>query len=139
MLAASREITDAGGDAAIDRLARLMQEDDDADGMGDACDSDADGDSWVAGYDNCPLKENAGQEDGDSDGPGDVCDTCANDPLNDVDSDGVCGDVDNCPSTSNPGQEDQDRVEAALAQERGPALSSRPARSSRGSWTAAST
>lgn len=56
------------------------QNDLDADGAGDACDIDADGDlvpeQGTAGLflDNCPFKANAGQADRDGDAIGDACD-----------------------------------------------------------------
>ncbi len=68
------------------------QEDNDSDGVGDACD-------------NCPDDANAGQEDMDGDGEGDACDDCIDD---DIDGDGWCYGDDNCPTTYNPGQEDND-------------------------------
>jgi len=74
------------------------QQDADADGLGDVCDScmDGDGDGYGnPGYpentcpvDNCPLMANMDQADVDGDGLGDVCD--------------------NCPSHHNPSQLDSD-------------------------------
>ena len=43
------------------------QEDADTDGIGDACESDRDGDGIPDDVDNCPDNTNAGQEDNDSD------------------------------------------------------------------------
>ena len=53
------------------------QEDADADGIGDACDSfiDTDNDGIQDALDNCPQTANPGQEDTDGNGIGDVCDT----------------------------------------------------------------
>ncbi|WP_250465041.1 thrombospondin type 3 repeat-containing protein [Microbulbifer litoralis] len=76
------------------------QEDQDSDGIGDACDDDVDGDDVDNDVDNCSLISNPGQEDKDSDGLGDACDM-------DADGDGIDNSVDNCPLTANPSQEDQ--------------------------------
>jgi len=93
----------------------------DADGLGDACDKDRDGDgiledgdgSKVAGDgpcvggdkvacdDNCPSEFNNEQTDADLDGIGDVCDT-----LVDQDGDGIADGVDNCLSVANADQAD---------------------------------
>jgi hypothetical protein len=61
------------------------QEDFDADGTGDVCDSDADGDGIL-----------------------DSVDTCLREKPNDIDADGVCGNVDNCPALANADQRDTD-------------------------------
>lgn len=50
------------------------QEDNDQDGMGDACDPDDDNDGVDDAVDNCPLVANPDQADWDEDGVGDVCD-----------------------------------------------------------------
>lgn len=64
------------------------QRDFDADGQGDACDTDADDDLVINGLDNCPMAVNSDQVDVDHDGIGDACDNafCYV----------VMGDTDNC-------------------------------------------
>lgn len=76
-----------------------IQEDYDADGIGDVCD-DSDGDGITDDNDNCPGVANPNQGDYDSDDIGDVCD--------DSDGDGITDDIDNCPDLANPNQEDYD-------------------------------
>lgn len=80
------------------------------DSLGDACDSDDDGDGvcdpgqsggGCTGSDNCALVINGDQLDTDSDGLGDACD-------DDLDGDLVVNDSDSCPFDANPAQEDQD-------------------------------
>jgi FKBP-type peptidyl-prolyl cis-trans isomerase len=75
------------------------QEDANDDGVGDACDQDADG--VRDDQDNCPQDANPDQEDLDGDDIGDVCD-------DDRDGDEALNDQDNCPDDANPQQEDLD-------------------------------
>ena len=120
---------DEGFDADLDAVADCFddcpadydpnQEDADADGTGDICDTctDTDDDGLgnpgfplnICSPDNCPQIANAGQEDEDSDGLGDACDPCLSDPFNDRDGDGVCTRSDNCPSIANTDQVDNDQ------------------------------
>jgi thrombospondin 2/3/4/5 len=71
------------------------QEDADGDGMGNACDDDADNDNVLNLSDNCPLVPNSDQADSDREGPddvGDVCDNCPyvkNRDQHDTDGDGI--------------------------------------------------
>jgi hypothetical protein len=83
------------------------QADWDADGIGDACDPDVDGDGAANGVDNCQKLSNASQADVDGDGIGDACDDRDDRPADD-DADGVGDDADNCPAVSNPQQDDSD-------------------------------
>jgi hypothetical protein len=85
------------------------QQDQDHDGIGDACDStptgDTDGDGIDNGTDNCPAISNPLQTDTDHDGIGDACDST---PNGDTDGDGIGNGTDNCPAVANPGQQDAD-------------------------------
>ncbi len=84
------------------------QADVDADGLGDVCDPDIDGDSIANELDNCPFDSNFGQIDSDGDMIGNPCDACPFDFDNDIDGDSFCADADNCPNDYNPFQEDLD-------------------------------
>jgi len=104
------------------------QEDADSDGIGDACDDDADNDRIPNTPDNCPLVSNPEQTDSDpegSDKKGDACDNCPTVPNSnqedtdgdgqgdacdsDIDNDGILNQQDNCPKTPNVDQRDSDR------------------------------
>ncbi|NRB39528.1 MAG: thrombospondin type 3 repeat-containing protein, partial [Pseudomonadales bacterium] len=73
------------------------------DALGDACDTDIDGDGDLntPDQDNCPFTINPNQDDLDLDGLGDVCD-------DDVDGDGRVDNLDNCPLVKNSTQADAD-------------------------------
>ncbi len=93
------------------------QADIDADGVGDVCDDDRDGDGRRNLEDNCPDEGNAEQADLDGDRQGDTCDADADgdglwndvDPFPlavDGDGDGVDDPDDNCPELPNDRQSD---------------------------------
>ncbi|XP_072272421.1 thrombospondin-4 [Pyxicephalus adspersus] len=100
------------------------QEDADRDGIGNACDDDADGDGILNEQDNCWLVVNINQKNSDQDIFGDACDNCRfklNNDQRDTDNDGegdACDDdmdgdgiknfLDNCQRVPNVDQKDKD-------------------------------
>lgn len=100
-------VNDSDLDGVVDNsdncpsTANASQADNDADGLGDACDPDDDNDGRLDAQDNCALTANADQADNDSDGLGDACDP-------DDDNDTLADTGDNCPTTPNLDQADGD-------------------------------
>ncbi|AOW21348.1 choice-of-anchor B family protein [Urechidicola croceus] len=86
-----------------ENVANPNQEDNDNDGIGDACDDDDDNDGIIDSEDNCPFVPNFDQADSNSNGIGDVCEAAG-----DTDNDGILNGDDNCILTENPNQEDND-------------------------------
>jgi hypothetical protein len=101
------EAPDLDGDGVPDdtdncgTVGNPSQQDNDGDGLGDACDDDDDNDGLLDDPDNCQLNPNPGQEDNDGDGLGDPCDV-------DDDDDGVLDGNDLCPLIADPDQTDTD-------------------------------
>jgi len=92
-------IADADDNCPFD--ANADQADNDADNIGDVCDSDDDNDGVDDTADNCPIDANADQADNDADNLGDICDA-------DDDNDSIEDAADNCPFASNADQLDSD-------------------------------
>lgn len=99
-----------------DFAANPGQENDDDDGLGNACDGvvtppapvDTDDDGFPDAVDNCPDKGNLDQKNSDNDTLGDLCDPDRDgDGVNEVATATVP--ADNCPDLHNPNQADLDR------------------------------
>ncbi len=101
-----------GGGGSSDDFYELFLEDDiDADGIGDISDNciyvanqdqaDTDSDGVGDACDNCPSVANADQRDSDANGEGNAC-------TNDDDGDGINDSADNCQYVFNPDQADGD-------------------------------
>lgn len=78
-----------------------QKDEEDGDGIGNACDKNDDNDERPDRIDNCATKANVDQYDQDHDGIGDPCDP-------DNDNDRVPDDEDNCPAVANNDQRDRD-------------------------------
>jgi len=104
-------VVDIDGDGILNisdncpETANADQTDTDGDGVGNACNNDADqdGDEWRNDLDNCSTTPNPLQQDTDSSGIGDIC----NNDL-DFDADEWEEELDNCISTYNPDQKNSD-------------------------------